>query len=79
MFKLILKFQDTVPRGVYIRYNSCHLRQTRNNDVVIDNMAVSGHHAQNRGGRAELLHSGRSRVPKRHLPQSKEDHAGKNF
>ena len=60
MFKLVLTFQDTVLGEYTFDTTPITVGRREDNDVVVDNMAVSGHHAANRGGRAELLRSGRS-------------------
>jgi pSer/pThr/pTyr-binding forkhead associated (FHA) protein len=46
MFKLILKFQDTVLEEYTFDTTPVTMGRREDNDVVIDNMAVSGHHAQ---------------------------------
>ena len=46
MFKLILKFQDTVLEEYTFDTTPVTFGRREDNDVVIDNMAVSGHHAQ---------------------------------
>ncbi len=45
MFKLILKFQDTVLNEYNFDKTPVTIGRRDDNDVVIDNMAVSGHHA----------------------------------
>lgn len=45
MFKLILKFQDTVLQEHTFDTSPITIGRRDDNDVVIDNMAVSGHHA----------------------------------
>jgi pSer/pThr/pTyr-binding forkhead associated (FHA) protein len=46
MFKLILKFQDTVVEEYTFDKTPITLGRREDNDVVIDNQAVSGHHAR---------------------------------
>ncbi|MBI5571344.1 MAG: FHA domain-containing protein [Desulfomonile tiedjei] len=46
MFKLILKFQDTVVEEYTFDKTPVTLGRREDNDVVIDNQAVSGHHAR---------------------------------
>ena len=46
MFKLILKFQDTLLEEYTFDTTPVTFGRREDNDVVIDNMAVSGHHAQ---------------------------------
>jgi len=45
MFKLILKFQDMVVKEYEFDSTPVTVGRRDDNDVVIDNMAVSGHHA----------------------------------
>ncbi len=45
MFKLILKFQDTVIEEYEFHSTPVTIGRRDDNNVVIDNMAVSGHHA----------------------------------
>jgi len=45
MFKLILKFQNNVVDEYEFRSTPVTIGRREDNDVVIDNMAVSGHHA----------------------------------
>jgi len=45
MFKLILKFQDAVLEEYTFEKTPVTIGRRDDNDVVIDNMAVSGHHA----------------------------------
>ncbi|MEW6137693.1 MAG: FHA domain-containing protein [Thermodesulfobacteriota bacterium] len=45
MFKLILKFQDTVLEEYEFQTTPVTIGRRDDNDIVIDNMAVSGHHA----------------------------------
>jgi pSer/pThr/pTyr-binding forkhead associated (FHA) protein len=45
MFKLILKFQDTVLNEYSFDKTPVTIGRRDDNDIVIDNMAVSGHHA----------------------------------
>ncbi|MBI4962627.1 MAG: FHA domain-containing protein [Desulfomonile tiedjei] len=45
MFKLILKFQDTVIKEYEFDATPITIGRRDDNDVVVDNMAVSGHHA----------------------------------
>lgn len=45
MFKLILKFQDTVVEEYEFHSTPITIGRRDDNNVVIDNMAVSGHHA----------------------------------
>jgi pSer/pThr/pTyr-binding forkhead associated (FHA) protein len=45
MFKLILKFQDTVVEEYEFHSTPVTIGRRDDNNVVIDNMAVSGHHA----------------------------------
>jgi pSer/pThr/pTyr-binding forkhead associated (FHA) protein len=45
MFKLILKFQDTVVDEYTFQDIPVTIGRREDNDIVIDNMAVSGHHA----------------------------------
>ena len=45
MFKLILEFQDTVVDDYIFHKIPVTIGRRDDNDVVIDNMAVSGHHA----------------------------------
>jgi len=45
MFKLILKFQDAVVEEYEFQTTPVTIGRRDDNDVVIDNMAVSGHHA----------------------------------
>jgi pSer/pThr/pTyr-binding forkhead associated (FHA) protein len=45
MFKLILRFQDTVLDEYKFESTPVTIGRRDDNDVVIDNMAVSGHHA----------------------------------
>jgi pSer/pThr/pTyr-binding forkhead associated (FHA) protein len=45
MFKLILKFQDTVVKEYSFESTPVTIGRRDDNDVAIDNMAVSGHHA----------------------------------
>jgi pSer/pThr/pTyr-binding forkhead associated (FHA) protein len=45
MFKLILKFQDAVIKEYTFDKTPVTIGRRDDNDVVIDNMAVSGHHA----------------------------------
>jgi len=45
MFKLILKFQDAVLKEYEFEATPVTIGRRDDNDVVIDNMAVSGHHA----------------------------------
>lgn len=45
MFKLILKFQDTVLEEYEFQATPVTIGRRDDNDIVIDNMAVSGHHA----------------------------------
>jgi pSer/pThr/pTyr-binding forkhead associated (FHA) protein len=45
MFKLILKFQDTVVQEFQFDTTPVRIGRRDDNNVVIDNMAVSGHHA----------------------------------
>jgi pSer/pThr/pTyr-binding forkhead associated (FHA) protein len=45
MFKLILKFQDAVVREYSFSATPVTIGRREDNDVAIDNMAVSGHHA----------------------------------
>jgi pSer/pThr/pTyr-binding forkhead associated (FHA) protein len=45
MFKLVLKFQDTVLKEYKFDSTPVTIGRRDDNDVVIDNMAVSGHHA----------------------------------
>lgn len=45
MFKLILKFQDTVVEEYEFHATPVTIGRRDDNNVVIDNMAVSGHHA----------------------------------
>ncbi len=44
MFKLILKFQDTVVEEREFEKTPVSIGRREDNDIVIDNMAVSGHH-----------------------------------
>jgi pSer/pThr/pTyr-binding forkhead associated (FHA) protein len=46
MFKLILRFQDTILEEYTFDTTPVTMGRREDNDVVIDNMAVSGHHAQ---------------------------------
>jgi pSer/pThr/pTyr-binding forkhead associated (FHA) protein len=45
MFKLILKFQDTVVKEYTFSTTPVTIGRREDNDVAIENMAVSGHHA----------------------------------
>ncbi len=45
MFKLVLKFQDSVLEEFMFDKTPVTIGRRYDNDVVIDNMAVSGHHA----------------------------------
>jgi pSer/pThr/pTyr-binding forkhead associated (FHA) protein len=45
MFKLVLKFQDAVLEEYTFEKTPVTIGRRDDNDVVIDNMAVSGHHA----------------------------------
>lgn len=45
MFKLILKFQDALVREYSFSATPVTIGRREDNDVAIDNMAVSGHHA----------------------------------
>ena len=45
MFKLVLKFQDSVLEEFIFDKTPVTIGRRYDNDVVIDNMAVSGHHA----------------------------------
>lgn len=45
MFKLILKFQDAVIKEYTFDKTPVSMGRRDDNDIVIDNMAVSGHHA----------------------------------
>ena len=45
MFKLILKFQDTVVEEYEFHTTPVTVGRRDDNNIVIDNMAVSGHHA----------------------------------
>lgn len=45
MFKLILKFQDAVVKEFSFESTPVTIGRRDDNDVAIDNMAVSGHHA----------------------------------
>ncbi len=45
MFKLVLKFQDAVLEEYTFEKTPVTIGRREDNDVVIDNMAVSGHHA----------------------------------
>jgi pSer/pThr/pTyr-binding forkhead associated (FHA) protein len=45
MFKLILKFQDAVVDQFEFQTTPVTIGRRDDNDVIIDNMAVSGHHA----------------------------------
>ncbi len=45
MFKLILKFQDAVIKEYTFDKTPVSIGRRDDNDIVIDNMAVSGHHA----------------------------------
>jgi pSer/pThr/pTyr-binding forkhead associated (FHA) protein len=45
MFKLILKFQDTVVGEFTFSKTPVSIGRREDNDISIDNMAVSGHHA----------------------------------
>lgn len=45
MFKLILKFQDNPVDEYEFRSTPVTIGRREDNDVVVDNMAVSGHHA----------------------------------
>jgi len=45
MFKLILKFQDAVVKEYSFESSPVTIGRRDDNDVAIDNMAVSGHHA----------------------------------
>ncbi len=45
MFKLVLKFQDSVLEEFVFDKTPVTIGRRYDNDVVIDNMAVSGHHA----------------------------------
>jgi len=45
MFKLILKFQDAVIKEYSFESSPVTIGRRDDNDVAIDNMAVSGHHA----------------------------------
>jgi pSer/pThr/pTyr-binding forkhead associated (FHA) protein len=45
MFKLVLKFQDAVLEEYTFEKTPVTMGRRDDNDVVIDNMAVSGHHA----------------------------------
>ncbi|HTY24873.1 MAG TPA: FHA domain-containing protein [Desulfomonilaceae bacterium] len=45
MFKLVLKFQDSVLEELTFEKTPVTIGRRFDNDVVIDNMAVSGHHA----------------------------------
>jgi pSer/pThr/pTyr-binding forkhead associated (FHA) protein len=46
MFKLILRFQDAVLEEYTFDRTPVSIGRREDNDVVIDNMAVSGHHTQ---------------------------------
>ena len=46
MFKLVLTFQDTVLGEYTFDTTPVTVGRREDNDVVVDNMAVSGHHAQ---------------------------------
>lgn len=46
MFKLILKFQDRIDREFEFEKTPVKIGRRDDNDVIIDNMAVSGHHCQ---------------------------------
>ncbi len=46
MFKLILKFQDRIDREFEFEKTPVKIGRRDDNHVVIDNMAVSGHHCQ---------------------------------
>ena len=46
MFKLVLKFQDTVLHEYTFDTTPVTIGRREDNDVTVDNMAVSGHHAQ---------------------------------
>ena len=45
MFKLILRFQDAVVKEFSFEETPVSLGRREENDIVVDNMAVSGHHA----------------------------------
>ncbi len=45
MFRLILKFQDAVVKEYTFEETPVNIGRREENDIVIDNMAVSGHHA----------------------------------
>ena len=45
MFKLILKFQDAVVKEYTFEETPVSMGRREENDIVVDNMAVSGHHA----------------------------------
>jgi pSer/pThr/pTyr-binding forkhead associated (FHA) protein len=45
MFKLILRFQDAVVKEFSFEETPVSMGRREENDIVVDNMAVSGHHA----------------------------------
>jgi pSer/pThr/pTyr-binding forkhead associated (FHA) protein len=46
MSKLIMKFNDAVMREVPLQHTKVTVGRKSDNDIVVDNPAVSGHHAQ---------------------------------
>ncbi len=46
MFKLILKFQDTTLQEYTFDKTPVVIGRRDDNDIIIDNMAVSGHHCR---------------------------------
>ena len=77
MFKLILKFQDTVVEEYEFHSTPVTIGRRDDNNVVIDNMAVSGHHAVIEEEGPELLCTGRLGILERYNSSMRPKSPGK--